>query len=65
VREFYLCTYKGQDFDLCGLSNEPSGSIKGMEFFDLLSDHQVLKKASALWSEFVSQHLVKYIGIVE
>jgi hypothetical protein len=28
----------------CGHGNEPSGSIKGEEFLDELSDYQVLKK---------------------
>jgi hypothetical protein len=30
-------------------SNEPSGSIKGGEFLDKLSDCQLLKKVSAPW----------------
>jgi hypothetical protein len=30
--------------------NEPSGSIKGGEFFDQLNDCQLLKKDSAAWS---------------
>jgi hypothetical protein len=30
--------------------NEPSGSIKGGEFLDLLSDYYLLKKDSAPWS---------------
>jgi len=30
--------------------NEPSGSIKGREFLDYLSDCQLLKKDSAPWS---------------
>jgi hypothetical protein len=31
-------------------SNEPSGSIKGREFLDWLSDFQLLKKDSAPWN---------------
>jgi hypothetical protein len=33
----------------CVPSNEPSGSIKGEEFFDWLSDCQLLKKDSVGW----------------
>jgi hypothetical protein len=34
----------------CGDSNEPSGSIKGEEFIDLLSDCWLLKKDSVPWN---------------
>jgi hypothetical protein len=34
--------------------NERSGSIKGREFLDGLSDFQLLKKGPAPWSYFVS-----------
>jgi hypothetical protein len=34
----------------CEHGNEPSGSIKGAEFLYKLSDYQLLKKGSALWS---------------
>jgi hypothetical protein len=30
----------------CGHSNDPSGSIKGQEFLDQLSNYQFLKKDS-------------------
>jgi hypothetical protein len=33
-----------------GHGNERSGSIKGGEFLDYLSDHLLLKKDSAPWS---------------
>jgi hypothetical protein len=33
----------------CENGNEPSGSIKGREFLDYLSDCQLLKKDSAPW----------------
>jgi hypothetical protein len=31
-------------------SNEPSGSIKGGEFLDCVSDYQLFEKNSSLWS---------------
>jgi hypothetical protein len=34
----------------CEHDHEPSGSIKEGEFLDYLSDYQLLKKDSALWS---------------
>jgi hypothetical protein len=34
----------------CEHGNEPSGSIKGGEFLDQLSDCQLLKKDSAPWN---------------
>jgi hypothetical protein len=34
----------------CEHNNEPSGSIKDVEFVDWLSDYWPLKKDSALWS---------------
>jgi hypothetical protein len=34
----------------CENGNEPSGSIKGGEFLDSLSDCQLLNKDFALWS---------------
>jgi hypothetical protein len=34
----------------CEYRHEISGSIKGEEFIDQLSDYQFLKKNSALWS---------------
>jgi hypothetical protein len=46
----------------CEHGNEPSGSIKGVEFLDYLSDYQLLKKGSApcregqqMLAEFTSQ----------
>jgi len=38
----------------CENGNETSGSIKGREFLEHLSDYQLLKKDSAPWS-LVSQ----------
>jgi hypothetical protein len=35
--------------DFCEHSNEPSGSIKGGEFLDQLSDHKLFRD-SAPWS---------------
>jgi len=40
----------------CEHGNEPSGSIKGGEFNDYLSDCQLLKKSSAAWSLLVNIH---------
>jgi hypothetical protein len=37
----------------CEHDNEPSGSIKGVEILDQMSDHQLLKKESATSSWFV------------
>jgi hypothetical protein len=34
----------------CEHGNEPSGSIKGVEFLDWLSDCKLLKKDYASWS---------------
>jgi hypothetical protein len=34
----------------CEHGNEPSGSIKGGEFLDWLSDSQLLKKDTAPWN---------------
>jgi hypothetical protein len=34
----------------CEYGNEPSGSIKGGEFLDWLSDYELLKMDSAPWS---------------
>jgi hypothetical protein len=36
----------------CKHGNEPSGSIKGEEWFDQLIDYQLFK-ASAAWSQLV------------
>jgi hypothetical protein len=36
--------------DCCEHGNEPSRSIKGGEFLDLLSDCQLFKKDSAPWN---------------
>jgi len=36
--------------DSCTQDNEPSGSIRGGEFLDLLKDCQLLTKDSAPWS---------------
>jgi len=35
----------------CEHDNEPSGFIKGGEFLNELSDCQLLKKNSAMWSQ--------------
>jgi hypothetical protein len=35
----------------CVYGNEPSGSIKGVEFFDMLNDYQLFKKDSGPWSQ--------------
>jgi hypothetical protein len=35
--------------DSCEHGNEPSGSIKGGEFYDQLSDYQFFKKESVAW----------------
>jgi hypothetical protein len=37
----------------CEHGNEPSGSLKGGELIDQLSDSESLKKDSAPWSQFV------------
>jgi hypothetical protein len=37
----------------CEHGNEPSGSIKGAEFTELLSDSQCLRKDSVAWSSLV------------
>jgi hypothetical protein len=37
----------------CDHYNEPSGSIKGEEFLDRLSDCQIFKRGSAPWSLLV------------
>ena len=34
----------------CEHGDEPSGSIKGRDFIELLNGYQVLKKDSAPWS---------------
>jgi hypothetical protein len=34
----------------CGHGNETSGSTKGGEFLDYLSNYQLIKKDSAPWS---------------
>jgi hypothetical protein len=34
----------------CGHGNEPSGSVKGEEFLDYLSDCELLKKDCAPWT---------------
>jgi hypothetical protein len=36
--------------EFCEHGTESSGCIKGGEFLDLLSDYQLLKEDSALWS---------------
>jgi len=38
------CKRVAQDRDQCEHGNEPSGTIKGGEFVDQLSDHSLLKK---------------------
>jgi hypothetical protein len=37
----------------CEHGNEPSGSVKGGEFLNWLSDCQLLKKEPVLWNEVV------------
>ena len=44
---------QGQVADACGCGNEPWGSVKYGEFLDWLQTSQLLKKDSALWSEYV------------
>jgi hypothetical protein len=41
--------------DSCEHSNEPSGTIRGGEFLDWLSDYYILKKDCAPWSELASE----------
>ena len=42
---------EGQVAGACECGNEPSGSIKYMEFLDQLINCQLLKKDSASWSK--------------
>jgi hypothetical protein len=39
--------------DLKEIGYEISGSTKGWEFIDCMSDYQLLKKDSASWSQFI------------
>jgi hypothetical protein len=41
--------------DPCDCSNEPSGSIKGRELLDYLSNYLLLKEDSAPWSQLVGR----------
>jgi hypothetical protein len=38
----------------CEHGNEPSGSVKGWEFLDKLTDYQLLWKDSAAWTYLLS-----------
>jgi hypothetical protein len=44
----------------CEHDNEPLGSVQGGEFFDWLSDFQLLKKDSVPWSDLVIICLTNY-----
>jgi hypothetical protein len=46
-KQLVMKCYKGPRVGSCEQGNEPSGSIKGEEFLDLLSDYQLLKKDAA------------------
>jgi hypothetical protein len=43
----------------CEHDNEPSGSIKGEEFLDYVSDYQLLKKDSTPWNWFVTNRVTR------
>jgi len=46
----------------CQHGNEPSGSIKGRELLDQLSDYKLFKKDSAPWSYFIRSYQGEFYG---
>jgi hypothetical protein len=46
----FICFRIGISDGSCEHGNEPSVSVKGWEFLDLLSEYKLLKKDSGPWS---------------
>jgi hypothetical protein len=52
----------GQVSGFCDHGNEISGSIKGREFLDCLSDCQLVKKGSGPWEFILKQpHCISFL----